>query len=105
MTGTPASEQLYVIVCIDRPGAGSVRLETRSAHLKFVRGATRVRLGGPFLDQSGEMIGSMLIVEAESMSDAEAFAEADPYKKAGLFASVDIRPWKQTVGPVPVNAS
>jgi uncharacterized protein YciI len=32
------------------------------------------------------------------MAAARAFAEADPYAQAGLFSSVDIRPWKWTLG-------
>ncbi len=49
---------------------------------------------GPFLDDAGNPNGSLVIIEAKDMADAKAIAAADPYAKAGLFASVDIRPWK-----------
>ena len=43
------------------------------------------------------MIGSMVILEAADRAAAEAWAANDPYKKAGLFTSVEITPWKPTV--------
>ncbi|MGN6499109.1 MAG: YciI family protein [Tsuneonella sp.] len=95
--------QLYVITCLDRPDAGDLRAATRSAHLDFVREALRVRIGGPFLDDAGKMIGSLMIVEGASLDEVKAFARADPYARAGLFSSVEVRPWKQTVGPVEVT--
>ena len=97
--------QLYTIICLDRLDAGDLRAATRSAHLAFVREASRVRLGGPFLDDQGRMAGSMMVVEGTSLDDVSAFAQADPYAQAGLFASVDVRAWKQTVGPVQTGRS
>jgi uncharacterized protein YciI len=47
------------------------------------------------------MAGSMLIVELPDMAAAEAFAEADPYARAGLFERVEIRAWRPTVGALP----
>jgi len=57
-----------------------------------------IKLGGPFLDEAGRMAGSLIILEAEDMTVAEAFSAADPYRLAGLFETVDIRPWRVTVG-------
>lgn len=90
---------LFVLTCLDRPGAFALRLSVREDHLAFVRakGAV-VKLGGPFLDAAGEMAGSMLIIEAPDMAAAEAFAAEDPYGRAGLFETVTIRPYRVTVG-------
>jgi uncharacterized protein YciI len=44
------------------------------------------------------MNGSLLVVEAGSLEEANAIADKDPYARAGLFASVEIRPWRWTVG-------
>jgi len=91
---------LYVIHCIDRPGALSLRMATREAHLAYVRETKLVRLkaGGPFLSDGGAMIGSMLIVEADTPEAVAEFVKTDPYGKAGLFERVEVRPWKVTVG-------
>jgi uncharacterized protein YciI len=44
------------------------------------------------------MVGSMLIIEAADLAAARAFAAADPYQAAGVFESVDVRPFKLTLG-------
>ena len=41
-------------------------------------------------------VGSLLIMEFEDLAAARAFAQDDPFAKAGLFQSVDIRPWRKT---------
>lgn len=93
---------LYVLMCFDKPGALDLRLATREAHFAYVRGhATKMRLGGPFLNAAGEMTGSLIFIEAESQAAAEAFSAEDPYTKAGVFERVEIRPWKATFGELP----
>jgi uncharacterized protein YciI len=91
---------LYAVSCIDRPDSLAVRMAAREAHLAYVRGDAPARLivGGPYLSPEGAMIGSLLIVEAENEAAIAAFVREDPYGKAGLFQSVEVRPWKVTVG-------
>ncbi len=40
----------------------------------------------------------MVIYDGRDKAEAEAWAAADPYAKAGLFERVEIRPWKKVVG-------
>jgi uncharacterized protein YciI len=90
---------LYTLTCLDKPGSLDLRTATRQAHLDFVgKLGGAVKLGGPFLDEAGGMVGSLLIVEADDMAGAEAIAAADPYGQAGLFDSVTIRPFRVTIG-------
>jgi len=90
---------LFVISWLDRDGGLPVRLATREAHLAYVAAHPGiVRLGGPFLDGAGDMAGSMLVIEAESLEAAQAFHEADPYRAAGLFETSMVRPWRVTIG-------
>lgn len=89
---------LFVLTCIDKPNALEVRLGVRDAHLAYVRGSGLVKIGGPFLDEQGGMAGSMLIIEVADLAAARAFSAADPYAQAGLFESVDVRPFKLTLG-------
>ena len=88
----------FVIACIDRPNSRDLRLATRPDHLEFLAGESCVLIGGPFLDANGEMIGSLLVIEAENLEDAKAFAARDPYARAGLFETSFLRPWRQTAG-------
>ncbi|MCC7266277.1 MAG: YciI family protein [Caulobacteraceae bacterium] len=93
---------LYVLMCFDKPGALDLRLATREAHFAYVRGhSIKMRLGGPFLNEAGEMVGSLIFIEADSQAQAQAFSDDDPYTKAGVFERVEIRPWKATFGELP----
>ena len=90
---------LFVLTCIDKPDSLPLRLATREAHFAYAgQHRDRIRLGGPFLDDKGDVAGSLIVLEAESLADAWAWHEKDPYKLAGLFGQVDIRPWKRTFG-------
>ena len=90
---------LFVIVAIDRPGRLERRRTTREEHLAHLAGLSdRIRIAGPFSTEDGTPCGSMLVVEADSLGDAEAMAAADPYAHAGVFESVTVRPWKHIVG-------
>lgn len=89
---------LYALVALDKPGALPVRQENRAAHLAYIAETGCVQMAGPFLDEAGGMIGSLLILDLPDMVAAEAWAANDPYAKAGLFDSVTIRAWKKVVG-------
>jgi len=89
---------LYAIICIDKPGHLETRMANREAHLAHITASGTITQAGPFLDANGEMCGSLLIMTADDISEAEDWAAADPYKAAGLFQSVEIRPWKRVIG-------
>ena len=90
---------LIAAICIDKPGHVETRLKARSDHLAFLNSnAAAVKLGGPFLDDAGDPIGSLLILDCATLDAARDLLANDPYAKAGLFASVDLRAWRRTVG-------
>jgi hypothetical protein len=47
------------------------------------------------------MAGSLILLEAQDKAAAQAWHEADPYKLAGLFERVEIRPFRVTFGALP----
>ncbi len=52
--------------------------------------------GGATLSDDGEsMTGSFLLIDMADRAVAEAFAAGDPFAKAGLFESVEIRRWRK----------
>lgn len=90
---------LFAAICLDKPGHLEVRLSTRSAHLAFLdANAARVKLGGPFLDAEERPIGSLLILECADLAAAQTLLSEDPYAKAGLFTSVEVKPFRRVVG-------
>ena len=92
---------LYAFICIDKPGEGlALRQQNREAHLAFLKDlGDQMKTAGPFMNEDGqEPRGSLVIVEASSLEAAQDIAANDPYNKAGVFESVDIRPWKWLFG-------
>lgn len=92
---------LFMIVGKDKPDAAPVRQAEREAHLAYLRDAgDRLKFAGPFRD--GETLdapaGSLIIVEAASLSAAYLMAQNDPYTKAGVFASLEVKPLKPVLG-------
>lgn len=88
----------FVVIALDKPDSLALRLATRPQHLEWATTRSEVKFGGPFLDDNGNMIGSLSILEADSVEQVEEFVASDPYRQAGLLGSVDIRPWRLTVG-------
>ena len=90
---------LFVALCTDKPGHLQTRLDNRADHLAFLgEHPQMVKLGGPFLSEQGEPNGSMIIIECADEAAAKAFFAQDPYARAGLFASVEIKPWRHATG-------
>jgi hypothetical protein len=44
------------------------------------------------------MCGSLVVLSVDDLAQAQAWAAADPYALAGLFASVTITEWKKVIG-------
>ena len=85
---------LYALICTDKPGSVDLRMNVRPDHLAFLQGlGDRLKAGGPFLDEDGKPCGSLVVIEADSKAAAQAIADDDPYARAGLFKSVEIRAW------------
>jgi uncharacterized protein len=85
------------LICRDKPGALQTRLDNRAAHLEYIRTTGVVEMGGPFLDDQGQMTGSLLVLDVASVDEARAWAASDPYALAGLFDSVTIQEWKKVI--------
>jgi uncharacterized protein YciI len=86
---------LFALVAHDRPNAVARRMELRPEHLKYLEslGDTLV-LAGPFLADNGDMVGSIVVIEAESLEAARAIFARDPFSMGNLFDSITVKPWK-----------
>lgn len=92
---------LYVIYALDAPDAAAARAAARPAHLERVKAMHsqgRIALVGPLpkIDApsvEGGVAGSLIVAEFDSLDAAHAWIQADPYVAAGVYASVDVRPF------------
>lgn len=96
---------LFLVHTWDRPGALDVRLANREAHIAWLKAAgATVKAAGPWLDDAGEMAGSLLIVEAGDRAALDAWLAQDPYAAAGLFETVEVAPYRWVFNPPPAGA-
>jgi uncharacterized protein YciI len=94
---------LYILICKDKAGDRLARrMEARPEHLAYLKSLDeKVRIGGPLLSPDGkEPRGSVIIIEAATIEEARAIANADPYAKVGVFDNVEIHPFRQAAGVV-----
>lgn len=96
----------YAIVAIDVPDSLDRRQSARPAHLarlEALKAEGRMRLAGPFpaIDAADPgpagYAGSLIVAEFESLQAAREWADADPYVAAGVYARVDVRPFRQVM--------
>ncbi|WP_127116095.1 YciI family protein [Shimia sediminis] len=85
------------LIAKDKPGALDIRKANRDAHVAYLKSTDAVEMAGPFLDENGEMCGSLIILNMD-MTEAKAWAANDPYKKADLFQSVELIAWNKVLG-------
>ena len=89
---------LFALVAHDRPNAVARRLELRPDHLKHLDAlGDTLLLAGPFLADNGDMVGSIVVIEAETLDAAREIFARDPCMVGNLFYSVTIKPWKLVV--------
>jgi len=92
---------LFALTALDKPGSLQLRMDTRPDHVAYLedlRAKGTLKLAGPFLDVDGKPNGSFVVVEADDMDDARAILARDPYARAGLFQTTDLRAWNWTFG-------
>jgi hypothetical protein len=97
---------LYAIVGQDVPDSLDKRLAARPAHLdrlQALQQAGRLVLAGPFPAIDGNdpgpagFSGSLIVAEFDTLADAQAWADADPYVAAGIYANTTVRPFRKVL--------
>lgn len=96
----------YVINGADVEGSLDKRLSARPAHLarlEQLKKEGRLLLAGPYpaVDSADPgpagFSGSLIVAEFDSLEQARAWAEADPYVQAGVYASVTVKPFRKVL--------
>ncbi|QSA97964.1 YciI family protein [Methylococcus sp. EFPC2] len=97
---------IYAIISEDVAGSLELRKQTRPAHLERLRilqDEGRLLLAGPHPAVDAEdpgpagFTGSLIVAEFPSLADAEAWADADPYRQAGVYAQVTVKPFRKVL--------
>lgn len=97
---------LYVILARDGDDVLALRRAHRPAHLarlQELRDLGRLVLAGPLprIDASDPgpagFAGSLIVAEFASLEQAQAWAQADPFRAAGVYRQVEVHPFKQVL--------
>ena len=97
---------LYAIIATDVENSLEKRLSVRPAHLErlnALKDAGRLELAGPnpAVDSNDPgaagSSGSLIVAEFDSLAAAEAWAKADPFVEAGVYANVVVKPFKKVL--------
>jgi len=85
---------LFIVSGRDRPNGLEHRLAVRARHWAHYESlGENLVLSGPYLDDTGDPIGSMIIMRADGQAAAETFAKADPFYVEGVFATLTVWRW------------
>jgi uncharacterized protein YciI len=91
---------LTMFHCFDADNTQQKRMSFLSAHLKWVEmNMIRIKVAGPSINESTQEIeGSLYIVEANSIADAEKLLQQDPYYKADIWQKIIKKEFKDYAG-------
>lgn len=89
----------YLITGYDYTDAGALqrRMNIRPHHLdgvKALKQSGNYILGGAILNEEGNMIGSVLILQFETEEELEAWKKNEPYITQKIWESVDVKPYR-----------
>ena len=96
----------YAIISEDVENSLENRLKARPDHvarLVALKEANRLLVAGPHPAIDSEdpgqagFTGSLVIAEFDSLVDAQAWADEDPYIAAGVYAKVIVKPYKKVL--------
>ena len=96
----------YAIIGTDIADSLARRQSARPAHLERLnrlRNDGRLLLAGPFpvIDAEDPGVagfsGGLIVAEFDDLDAAKAWADADPYVAAGVYAQVDVRPFRKVL--------
>ena len=96
----------YAITATDRPDSLAARKAARPAHLARLQALHeqgRLLLAGPFPAIDAEdpgpagFSGSLIVAEFVDLAAARTWAEADPYRAAGVYRSVEVKPFRKVL--------
>lgn len=87
----------FIILAYDKPNSEGLRAALRSQHLAYLCAREGQMLaGGAVLDEDGNAIGGMIVVDTEDRAAAERFVSNDPFTTGGVFGSIQILAWRKT---------
>lgn len=92
----------FAIYALDNPDTGDLRAQHRDAHRARLRNhahpVTVVSAGPLFADDGKTAVGSIFVMEAESLEAVRRYMAEDPFVLNAIYGTVNIHPFTWTIG-------
>jgi uncharacterized protein len=89
----------YIVYCLDHDGMVDKRLSNYDAHKAYLATSpVKTLVSGPLTASDNQtMIGSFFLYESDSIEEVQNFIKDDPFNKASIWKTIDIRPFLKRV--------
>ncbi|MEO1101718.1 MAG: YciI family protein [Pseudomonadota bacterium] len=108
MTDLPPTVQkqaqtCYLVICRDGPGSAEPRQTHLAGHLEHVeKNWQRYVTAGPIREPGGDaLVGSVFLVNADSLVEAQTLMEGDPYITCGMYDTIEYKELTNSIGLYP----
>ena len=93
----------FLVMAKDGTDEGAIerRRRTRPTHLESIEplvDSGNVLVGGAILNDAGDMIGSIVLVDFPDRKDVDAWLTGDPYVTGGVWQEIEVTPFRTAVG-------
>ena len=90
----------FLVICHDGPDSAEPRAKHLKGHLDHVETYwTRYVTAGPIREPGGEaLVGSVFLVLADDLADAQALMEGDPYITCGMYETITYNEFSNSIG-------
>lgn len=94
------SQTCFLIICRDAPGSASLRKEHLEGHLHHVEEHWRSYVtAGPIREPGGDaLVGSVFLVLADTLEEAQTLMQGDPYITCGMYETIEYKEFTNSIG-------
>lgn len=96
----------FTVYCLDHSGVLQRRLDHYEAHKAYLQTApVKTLISGPLVESDGKtMIGSFFLYETDHVDVLRRFVDEDPFNKAAIWKSIEIRAFLKRVDTLSPSA-
>ncbi len=92
----------YVVIAYDGTDSAALdrRMAARPAHLENIKPMVEkgeLVIGGAILDDTGKMIGSVVICDFAVMAKFDHWLKTDPYITGKVWQKIEVKPFRTAV--------
>ena len=92
----------FLLIAFDGKDDGALerRTSVRPTHLEAImkrKDAGEIEVGGAMLDEAGNMVGSMMVLEFPDRAALDAYLDAEPYVTGKVWQDITVVPFNRVI--------